>query len=417
MTDKTYKIYLTPLIDDQTYGTEIEISDYVANASLGNIKKNTDSDDNTIGEYLLGSFNLTCANFNGEFNEGDPRSFFPSKRDQSKIRIVYFDSLTESTASFKGIVNDEGTIQDADSELIKIKVLALESILRKVLVGGGTITAGDLFSDAIKALLDQTAIKAVLTYDADEISVDLDLEIDSETPFTNVSTWEAIKQLLVASNSVIYIDDETVKVKARDYDTGNISYFYGPGDTLDRENIIKISKHNNGAHRIFNSIKINDTVYTDTISEGWFGLSQKSFTLDFITDSDKETLIARELVEQFRYPRIEFEMTVPTVLANEVDFFDTIGVSHPIRSKPVSCCDGSLWDTAKYDTAEEFYNVDFGGNAIDGRLAFKIIAQREDPKTFLTTFKMRGRGKTFDDGVLIFWAGIWGQSIYDISTW
>jgi hypothetical protein len=417
MTDKTYKVYLTPLIDDQTYGTEVEISDYVSNPTLGSIKKNTDSDDNTFGEYLLGSFNLTCANFNGEFNEGDPRSFFPTKRDSSKIRIVYFDSLTSSSASFKGIVNDEGTGQDSDTELLKIKVLALDSILRKVLVTSGTVSAGDLFSDAIKALLNKTAITSVLTYDANEISVGLDLTIDTGVPFTNAPTWDAVKELLIASNSVIYVDDETVKVKPRDFDTGNISYFYGPADTLDRENIIKISGHNNGSHRIFNSIKVNDTTYTDTTSEGWFGLSQRRFTFDFITDSTKELLIARELVEQFRYPRIEFMMTVPTALANEVDFFDTIGVSHPIRTKPFQDCDGSLWDTALYDTAEDFWNVDFGGTSIDGRLAFKIIQRIENPKDFETTLKLRGRGKTFDDGVLIFWQAIWDQSRYDVSTW
>lgn len=418
MTDKAYKVYLTPLIDDEVYGTEVEISDYVANASLGTISKNTDSDDSSIGEYLLGSFNLTCANFCGQFNEGDPRSYFPFKRDNSKIRVVYFDSLTDSSASFKGLVSDEGTIQDAETDLIKIKVLALENILRKVQVTGGTISTNDLFSDAIKSLLNQTAIKAVLTYDPAQIGVGLDLEIDDEAPFANISTWDALKQLLIASNSVVFIDDETISVRARDYDTGNISYFYGPGDTLDRENIIRISNYNNGAHRIFNSVIINeDTTYTDTTSANWFGLSQIEFELLFMTDSNKKARIARALVEQFRYPRIEFQMTVPTQLANQVDFFDTIGAFHPIKSKPYGNMDGSLWDTARYDTADDVYNVDFGGTIIDGRLAFKIIQRIENPKEFTTTLKMRGRGKTFDDGILIFWQAIWDQSQYDISTW
>jgi nitrogen regulatory protein PII-like uncharacterized protein len=416
MTDKTYKVYLTPLIGDMEYGDEIEISDYVTNSNVGSIKKNTDSDDGVIGEYLLGSWNLTCANFNGEFNEGDPRSYFKAKRDNSKIRVVYFDSLTDESASFKGIISEEGT-NNTDDDFVKIKVLALESILRKVQVAGGTVEAGQLFSTAIKALLNQTRIKAVLTYDSSEIEVDLDLVIDDEAAFTNVSTWEAIKQLLVASNSVIYIDNETVKVKPRDYKTYETAFFYGPGDTLDRENIIKISNWNNGAHRVFNSVKINETLYTDETSANWFGLSETSFTLGFITDADKELQIATNIVNQFRYPRQEFEMTVPTSLANEVDFFDTIGVSHPIRTKPVSCCNGTMWDVAKYDTPGDFWNVDFGGTSIDARLAFKIIQRTENPKEFTTTLKLRGRGKTFDDGVLIHWASVWDESIYDVSTW
>jgi len=449
MSDKTYKVYMTPLIREQVYGTEVEISDYVINNSLGNIRKNTDADDGSIGEYTLGSCDLTCANYCGEFNEADPRSFFPYKRDGSKIRVTYFDDLTDSTLSFKGLVNDEGTTQD-NNDNIRIKVIELANILRKEQVAAGTVNTGDTFSGAIKALLDQTAIKAVLNYSSGEIAVGLDLAIDTAGSFANVSTWDSIKNLLIASNSVIYIDNETVKVKARSFDTGLISYFYGPGDQLDRENVVKITRKNNGAHRIFNSITVNETTYNDDPSIEWFGLKEKTFTLDFITSETKEQQIAEELVNQFRYPRQEFEMTVPTSLANGVDFFDTIGVSHPVRSRPLETThdaiefnkildtdgnivldsDGNivlsiteypanavLWDAAKYDSNLDVWNIDFGGTAVDGRLAFKIISRSENPGEFLTTLKMRGRGKTFDDGVLIYWAAIWDQSLYNISTW
>ena len=417
MTDKTYKIYMTPLADEATYGDEIEISNFVSSANLSTIIKNTDSDDYTFGNYKIGFINLNCLNYRGEFNESDPRSIFPLKRDLAKVRVVYYDSLTSSSGSFKGIITDEGTKLNAENETITIKVLALESILKKVQVQAGKISTGDLFSDAIKSILDVSGITSVLTYDANEIDVFLDLTIDDASDFDGVSTWEALKLLLIASNSVVYIDDETIKVKTRDDNTGLVSYFYGPGDTLDRENIIKISAYNNGNHRIFNSVSVNDTLYTDSVSEGWFGLHQKKLTLSFMTDSTKETIIARTLVEQFRYPRFEFKMTCSTKLANEVDFFDTIGIDHQIRSIPYKNTDGSLWDTAKYNTANEVYPEDFGGVVIDGRLAFQIIERQENPARFETTLKMRGRGKTFDDGILIYWAAIWGLSRYDISTW
>jgi hypothetical protein len=415
MTDKAYKVYLTPLTAEMTYGTEVEISDYVIASSIGNIRKNTDSDDHVIGEYLLGSVDLTCANFNGEFNEADPRSFFKYKRDRSKIRVEYFSSLTDSTISFKGLITDEGTSSDDDTA--KLKVLALESILRTVQVSSGAITAGDYFSDAIKAILNKPAITAVLTYSAANISVDFDLTIDDEGPFANISTWDALKQLLIASNSVVYVDNETIMVVPRDYDSGNISYFYGPGDQLDRENIIDISSYNNGKHRMFNSVTVNGTNYTDDNSRDWFGLSDISFTFDFITDSGKETQISRNLVNQFRYPRIEFEITVTTDLANELGFFDTTGVAHPMRLKPCCNYDASLWGVALYNTSSDVYNINFGGVIIPGRLAFKMIQRTENPKDFTTRIKLRNRGKTFDDGVLIYWAAIWGLSRWGISTY
>lgn len=416
MTDKTYKVYLTPLTYEMTYGDEVEISDYVINANLGTISRGTDSNDGTIGEYILGSFNLSCINYNGEFNENDSRSFFPYKRDGSKIRVTYYDSLTDDTLSFKGLVNDEGTTANED-DTISIKVIELANILRKEQIDGGTVNIGDYFSDAIKAILDQPAITAILTYSAAEISVGLDLTIDDESYFANISAWEGIKALLIYSNSIIYIDNETVKVKARDYDTGLVSYFYGPDDQFDRENIIKVSNYNNGAHRIFNSITVDEYNHTDDTSAEWFGLKDINFNYGILTTTSKKSLVAETLVEQFRYPRIEFEMTVPTALANATDFFDTIGVAHPVRTDQHNNEKMSLWDVSEYDTTGDIWNVDFGGITIDGQIAFKIINRTESSSDMLTTLKLRGRGKTFDDGFIDYWLSVWDQSTYDISTW
>lgn len=417
MTDKTYKVFLTPLVSEGTYGDEIEISNFVKATNLSSIKKNTDSEDYSVGDYRLGSINLTVTNYCGEFNDDDPRSFFVYKSAKSKIRVVYFDSLTDSSGSFKGLVSDEGTKFSAENDEAKLKILALDSIIDTVQVQDGVLENDDLFSDALKSLLNNPAITNVLTFDSGEIEVDLDLEIDDVSSLSNISTWQAVRQLLIASNSVLYIDDETIKVKTRDENTNNVSYFYGPGDTLDRENIIKITDYNNGAQRIFNSIKINDTIYSDDTSVEWFGLSQKPFTMDFITDSDKELDIAVNLVNQFRYPRIEFKLTTTTQLANQIDFFDTVGVSHPIKARPYRTTDVPLWDSAKYDTDEDVFPIDFGGVNIDGRLAFQIIQRIENPKEFQTTLKLRGRGKTFDDGILIFWISAYDFSRWDVSTW
>jgi hypothetical protein len=413
--DANYKVYLTPLTDESEYGTEFDISDYVL-SSLGNVSKKTDSDNYAIGAYLMGTVELTCVNYNGEFNESDARSFFRYKRDLSKIKIVYFND--SETTSFQGLISDGGTNIDAEKEEIKIRVLALESILDRTQIAGGLIEAGDLFSTAIKSILNVPAITSVLTYSAANIEVDLDLTIDAEGgAFDGKSTWEGLKLLLVASNSVVYIDDETIKVKTRDENTNEIAYFYGPGDTLDRENIIKITDYNNGAHRIFNSVVVNDTEYSDDTSVDWFGLKQTTFTLDFITDSDKELIIAKRLVNQFRYPRIEFKLTCSTQLANQINFFDTVGVNHPLRARPYRTTNAPLWDVSKYDTATDVFPVDFGGVVIDGRLAFQIIERAENPNRFETTLKLRGRGKTFDDGVIIFWTSAYDLSLWDISTW
>jgi len=417
MTDKNYKVYLTPLVDEETYGTEIEISDYVISDNLSSIKKNTDSEDYNIGDYRLGSISLVCTNYCGEFNDNDPRSFFQYKSQRAKVRVVYYDSLTDSSLSFKGLTSDDATVFNSD-DTAKIKVLANDSIIDTVQVQAGVLENGDLFSEALKSILNNSAITAVLTYDASEIEVDLDLAIDDVTPFSGISTWQAVRQLLIASNSVLYVDDETIKVKTRDENTQNVSYFYGPGDTLDRENIVSITDYNNGAQRIFNSIIINDSdPYSDTESVEWFGLKQKKFTFDFITDSTKELLIAKRLVNQFRYPRLEFKLTCKTQLANQIGFFDTIGVSHPIKSRPYRTTNAPLWDLAKYDTTEDVYPIDFGGVNIDGRLAFQIIQRIENPSEFQTTLKLRGRGKTFDDGVLIAWISAYDFSRWDVSTW
>lgn len=415
--DANYKVFLTPLIGDSEYGTEIEISDYVL-SSLGNVSKKTDSDNYAIGAYLMGSMGLTCVNYNGEFNESDARSFFKYKRDLSKIRIVYYDDSSTFSTSFQGLISDSGTSIDAEKDLIKIRVMSLESILENTQISAGLVEAGDLFSTAIKSILNVAAITAVLTYSTANIEVDLDLTIDVEGgAFDNKSTWEGLKLLLAASNSVVYIDGETINVKTRDENTNDISYFYGPGDTLDRENIVKITDYNNGAHRIFNSVLVNDTTYTDETSKDWFGLKQVPFTFDFITDADKELIIAKNIVNQFRYPRVEFKLTCSTQLANQINFFDTVGVNHPLRCRPYKKTNAPLWDVSKYDTATDVFSICFGGVIVDGRLAFQIIERAENPNRFETTLKLRGRGKTFDDGLIIFWTSAYDLSLWDISTW
>jgi hypothetical protein len=415
--DANYKVYLTPLTDESTYGTEFEITDYVLE-KVGSVSKKTDSDNYAIAAYLMGTVSLTCVNFNGEFNESDPRSFFKYRRDKSKVRIVYYDDSTTFSTSFQGLISNAGTDDNTDKDLVKIRVISLESILDSTQISAGLVKAGDTFSGAIKSILNVPAITSVLTYSAANISVDLDLILDAEGgAFDGKSTWEGLKLLLAASNSVVYIDNETIKVKTRDENTNELSYFYGPGDTLDRENFIKITQYNNGEHRIFNSVIVNDTKWSDTTSVDWFGLKQTTFTFAFITDTDKELIIAKNIVNQFRYPRFEFKLTCSTQLANQINFFDTIGVSHCLRARPYKNTNAPLWDSAKYDTATDVYPVDFGGVYIDGRLAFQIIERSENPGKFETTLKLRGRGKTFEDGLLDFWISAYDVSQWDVSTW
>lgn len=396
-----YRVYITPRSGETTYSDEIEITDYVKDSGVGKIRRGIDSTDYGIGVYFYDDITIIAHNINGYFNdENDYRSIFKHSRDRAKVRVVYYDGT--STIVFRGLLNEEATRTDAVHEQITFKILSRDSVIRNVNVASGLITNGNSIKTAITNILSQSAITSVLNVSASNINPSNDITIDDVTQLQNRSVKDTIDDLLLVSNSVMIIDSsDNVIVKSRDQSDGSVISLYGPYDLKRRQNIIKVKNYNTGMHRMFTAVKVNSVTRSNTGYAQYFGYRQKSITIDFITDSIKATEIADALLNEFKTPRIELEVTVPTSVVRTADILDRVSINYPLRLKPYS--DGNFMPVigvTKIGDTNMPLPSSFGSISIAPEVEFKILEIKEDPKKFETTLKLRQTGVNIGDGYL-----------------
>jgi len=419
-TDIRYSVHFTPLTKLQTYGTEIDVSDRVVISGVSSIKKSIDDTDYGIGVYTFGDIVIKASNYDGKFNEMDSRSIFTTTRDLTKVRVVFTDEDGD-TLTFKGLINDEATRFDVVKHIVSFKVLALDSVIRNSKVPAGTVSAGTTIKAALNSILSQARITSVLTVTESNINPDLNVVIDVGTPFDNQPVKAAVNELLLVSNSAFFInssDEVIVKSRAEDT-TKDVVNLYGKSDIFGRENIIKLSKYNTGQHRMFTSIKVNDTEKSNTGFEIDFGTRQKEISIDWVTTESKEVSIAERLVEEFKTPKIELEVTLSTKIGKDIDLLDRVSVNYPLRLEPSS---GNTflptYGVSKYGESDVTYPNVFGGVSIDSNVAFKVIGIKHNPRKFETTLKLRQSGTETNDGVYsvegsqLYGSGTYGTSLY-----
>lgn len=411
-----YKVFITPLSDNNTYGSEIDVSDYVDLRDISNIKSGVDNDDYDVGVFKYDFITLKAVNLNGILNDSsDFRSIFKFKRDLAKVKVKYFNDT--STISFNGLINEESTRQDIRSGDIRFKVLSLDSVIRNINVSSGQITNSMTYSDAIKSILNQPKITSVLTYNASDVAVDIDLLIDNPIWFDNRNAKEALDALFVTSNSVMTINHNTteITVRVRGDNLGTGAKFFGPGDLQGRENIADIRNYNTGFHRVFNSIDFNGTYVEDEGLITDYGARLKKVEYGFVTDASKELQIANKILSQFKSPKIELEILVTTEQAKGLEFFDLVTIDYPFRVTPSKDHPIPIYGIAKYGDA--VYPEITGSIKINPSIAFNVIGIKEHPGQFMSLIKLRQRGTGLSDGSLTDAGAFYGSAIYGESRY
>lgn len=441
-----YRVFFTPLIqsDQSVYGDEIEVTDRILSAGIGNIKQSIDAGDYDIGVFAFSDLELKGANFNGYFNEEDSRSIFITTRDRCKVRVVFrrnvfernssgtiLSSTETDTVTFRGLINEEATRLDLATDQIRFKVLSRDSVLRTTQIPAGVVGDDTPISEAIFRILNQTRITSVLTIDQSNIVPDLDIEVDDGDWFSNKGVKEALDKLLFASNSVLLIDDDgTVHVRSRDHDSDDdfLLNLYGQYDQQKRENIIKIEDYNLGRQRMFTSVRINDTISTNEIFADAFGLRVKKYSLEFIDDPDKEEEIAERVVDEFKTPKIEMNVTVATDLVRDLQLLQVVSVNYPLRVEPIKGTFLPVFDVAKFSDANTPFPNEFGSVSIDRRTAFKVVEISHEPEKFTSKLKLRQIGVSLEDGFFnvpannkfgfgIFGIAMFGTDVDPSETW
>lgn len=411
-----YRVYFTPLTnsDSNTYGDEIEVTDYVKSAGVGQIRKSIDSSDYDVGVFTFSDLELTAVNLDGKFNDAnDTRSMFMDTRDRCKVRVefVQIESVRDTsgtilsevetdTVTFRGLINDEATRLDVTKETIRFKVLSRDSVLRTTKVSGGVVGDAMLFSEAIFAILNVPKITSVLTVLEANIDVDLDLEIDDGSYFDDKGVKESLDELLFASNSCLLIDDAgvvTIRSRAADESTDALNLF-GKNDLHYRENIIDLTDYNTGKQRMFTSFVVNDRETSNSVFVQAFGFRQKKITLDFMTDTVKIDQIAAALVGEWKAPKIELKVRVATSVARDVQLLDRVSVSYPFRVKPQPGTFLPVIGVTKIGETDQPLPDIFGAIEIPARLKFKVLEIEDNVEKFTRTLKLRQAGTDLGDG-------------------
>jgi hypothetical protein len=270
------------------------------------------------------------------------------------------------------------------------------------------------------AVLNTVDITSILTLDIANITPPISFTVDDGSQFDNKSVKQALDELLLATNSVLLIDDDgviTIKDRSEDQIIATLN-LYGPYDEFGRENIIDITGYNTGKQRMFNSCRVNDQEASNSVFVESYGFRQKTLNFDWLTDSLKELTVAQTLVAEFKTPKIELSVRVATDLAKDVELLDPVSINFPYRAVPPAGTFLPVYSIATYGDVMTPYPNIFGSIKILPRVAFKVIGIEEDPKEFTTVLKLRQSGTEFEDGYFDmpgssrYDFGVYGESVY-----
>jgi hypothetical protein len=400
MVSTQYRVYVTLKTDVHTYGDEIEITDYVTFDGIGLIRSQIDAQDYNVGVFNYDDLEMKVHNVNGLFNEEtDLRSLFKFTRDQAKIRIVFSNDNGDYIV-FRGLINEEATKLDTQKELITFKVLSRDSVIRNVQVAAGLVSDGMTAKNAILAIMNQSAIGAVLTTISANVNPDLDFHIDDGSKFDSISCKDAINNLLVASNSIMLIDDlGNVTIKDRTEDTTrDIVNLFGPYDIYRRQNTIKMTDYNTGKQRMYNSFRVNDQFASNAGFAIQFGFRQYEVDLNFVTSDNTAAEIAANLLDEFKYPKLETQVMIPISVAPGIKLLDRVSLNWPLLVKPWPGTFFPVIGITKIGDDMEPLPIRLGSIDVQPTVAWKVILIEENPKDFTKNLKLRQIGKNISDG-------------------
>lgn len=400
-------VFINPFDVSGNYTEYREVTSFVDSTSL-KIARSIDSTEYDVGVIKVNSFSIKLSNEAGIFSDTDSlRSMFEYKRSDSLVRIVWdpndFDQQcgslnagqgvltnTDAVTVFDGILNDEGTIQDISSQKISFKCFGMEYLLRRMIVPFANITNGDTMEEVILAMVDQAPFNDLITVSASNISVGSNVTIDDKSSMENQIVNKALEDILLASNAVMYIEDNVLYISPREPSVDNQYTFYGQASNGGTENIEKLTNYRNGLHRVFNYWTWDDSALLsqDTTSTNLFGTRKKGLDLDTVTNTTSRQTILDNLKDEFSDRKQELTIMSKINHARlDLKILDKVNIDYPTI---VYSADGEeipIYGVSRY--GEFRYPLDEYAFSISSTDMFKIIAIDYNMKTERVSFKLR----------------------------
>lgn len=322
-----FRAYIKPR-DSQGILTEyIEVTQDIDFGSMGSIDQTIDNDRFQVGLFNFNSFGIKLRNEHGLYSDvTELSSIFRFRRGGCPFKLTWQiedefpecgvaicgkAKLSPEVDVLVGVLNDEATTLNLQDQRISFTVLTADAVFDAVETPHASISVSDLYSDTLLLVLNQSEITELLTVDVANINVGLDLAMDVVSEFENTTVKEALDKLLFQSNSVLYIEDETVFIKNRDGGLVSEHTFFGQGSETGIEDVVNIGTISTGLNNVFNFWTWSDTTLKsqDATSISANGIRKKSIEFDEITDSGKRQQVLDEQKTQFSSKKQEFNLT------------------------------------------------------------------------------------------------------------
>ncbi len=397
-----YLAYSTPT----GYSDYENITEDVIEKNFDSLKQNLEADEYNIGKITFDNISITLRNEHSKYSDAsNPVSIFPYKRDETLIKIEWGRNsyplscgntacgetfLSDVRTVFKGLLEDNSTKFDVLEQVVKFKILSLDSIINKVGTPFSLLNVSQDADTLLYNILNQTRITQFFTVSPSNINTSYNFTPDSIASLENTSCFEAIQEILLMANSIMYVKNDVVYIRSRSADIDSSFVFYGPSSNAGIENILNIRSYQTGLNKCFNYWTWKDTTlkisFVDSI--GKYGERKKELDSELITNDTKRLLVMNSYITEFGFPSKELTLVVPMFTQIvDLSFLNRIHIDYPSDILPIKDVAIARYGQAIY--GESKYARSINSLFISVSQSWKILNIIIDTKKQEISFKLR----------------------------
>lgn len=391
---------------DGSYSEYEDITRDVIETSIGTLKQALEADEFNLGKITFGNITIILDNSTARYSEAiNAASLFPYKRDESRIKVTWnrnnYPAACGNTACgltflshdldvFEGLLEDNSTAFDTDSQTIKYKVLSLDSIINKTDTPFNNLSVLDDAETTLYNILNQVGITKFFNVSASNISLSYNFTPDDISILENTKCLTAVQEILNLGNAVMFVKDSAIYIQPRNPDPISSFIFYGPSSRRGIENIHNISAYKTGINKCFNKWVWEDTDLVQEFqdSQSRYGLRQQELSSDLITDDGKRLAVLNAYLVEFGFPKTEMTITVPLTSETALlTFLNKINIDYPADVLPVKDSISARYGQARYGEARYARTVNSLFIAIEQE--WKILNININTSAHTLTYKLR----------------------------
>jgi len=401
-----FRTFIIPFKDDGTYGEEVEVTSDTNFGSISKVKQQLDQNEFKVGVLTFNDLNIKLRNEHGKYSDPTvPESIFRYRRSGAIFRLYWEIAdhppycgvalagdtfISETKLIYEGLINDDATKTNIRDQNTSLKVLGLESIITAIEVPFADLSIGQTLSNAIFKILDQNTITDFISVLESNISVGFNTTMDSVAHFESETGKEALDELLLISNSILYIKERVLYITGRTASADSQFTFYGPASINGLENLISISDIRTGLSKAYNFWTWKDETFNvvNSSSIASFGVKKRAVDSKAITNLTKQQNILADLATEFGDPKESFRIKVAmNYKTMELFFLDKINIDYPTVYVASEGDNIPVYEISKYD--EGVYPIPESTLTIDVNRNFKILGVNISTKNQTIEFNIK----------------------------